>query len=202
MCLCVSLLHDPASGAASAAGAIKKRCVVRISVSLLTGFGGPAGITRTKKRPQLSSLCATVCVLCVVCVCVLPDVCVRRSPFKLQPLAESVRRRLNVHTCCTGVNQSSSLRWDELRHLSLLTTSTSPPFPFWWGEREGTTHPTPASRARHPTTTISSSLSPFLPLGGPYLSSNRGAGRRDRPVADSDCLSHSAKLLICLLPFP
>lgn len=156
---------------------------MRISVSLLTGFGGPAGITRTKKGLS-SAVCARLC----VCVCV------RRSPLKLQPLAESVRWRLTVHTYCTGVNQSSSLRWDELRHLSLLTTST---FPSGWGG------PPPHPRLTSPASHHYHLLLPLsLPLGGPYLSSNRGAGRRDRPVADSDCLSHSAKLLICLLPFP
>lgn len=56
---------------------------------------------------------------------------------------------------------------------------------------------TPASNS---ASNLRTTLTPSSILPGSYL--NRGAGRRDRPMADSDCLSHSAKLLICLVLFP
>jgi len=70
--------------------------------------------------------------------------------------------------------QSLSLRWDGLRHTPVfINTPQHATFILAW--------------------------TPLLPHWS-YL--NRGAGRRDRPLADSDCLSHGAKLLICLLLFP
>lgn len=94
-------------------------CCANLSLAALRVSGGPEGIRPREKRPQLSSLCPSVCVF--VCVCVhhprafvslLPSVCV------------FVFRRWS--RLLLDVNQTfpSSLRWDdELRHLSSLTAS-------------------------------------------------------------------------------
>lgn len=87
-------------------------------------------------------------------------------------------------SCTSSASTDLSLRWDGLRHTPVVIIASLhvPPFCLW-----------PPAMMPH------SPLFSTFHIGS-YL--NRGASRQDRPLADSDCLSHGAKLLICLLLFP